>query len=213
MTLVSWSCILLFLPRLKKNSLIKNNSHIIMLHFPPVIYNFIHVHPLYCGIAVDIRCLPWIEGQPTKGQKLPPATPDYSVRLLLKRKEDHFSFEPDDGVYDGITPLLIFPELPGPCILRDVFQLVQTFVKWHTVGTTSTSSSGPAAQRPLANSNAPSLSLPSWGTHCGRPEMDDPPGTQSIMSWLPLGSAVSAELHMSARGKVVLRPWWWGALH
>ena len=149
-----------------------------------------------------------MEGQPTKGRKLPPTTHDYSVRLLLKRKEDHFSFEPDDGVYDRVTPLLIFPELAGTCILEDVFQLVQTFVKWHIP-------SEQLPHLPLVQqfSNAPSPPLPSWGTHHGGAEMDDPPYTQSIMSWLPLGSAVSVELHMSARGQVVFRQWWWGALH
>ena len=72
-----------------------------------------------------------MEGQPTKGRKLPPTTPYYSVRLLLKKKKDHFSFQPDDGIYDSVKPLLIVPDLAGPCILEDVFELVQTFVKWH----------------------------------------------------------------------------------
>ena len=66
-----------------------------------------------------------MEGQPMKGRKLPPTTHDYSVRLLLKRKKDHFSFEPDDGIY--VTPLLIFPELAGTCILEDLCSQASNF--------------------------------------------------------------------------------------
>ena len=77
------------------------------------------------------------------------------------------------------------------------------------VGTNLKPSSGPAVPQPLANSNASSLPLPSWGTRRGGVEMDDPPDTQSTMSWTPLGSVVSAELHMTSWGQVVLLPWWW----